>query len=167
MALIVEDGTVVTGATSFVTEAEIIAYAAARGVVIPDDAAATLHAIKAMDYFRTLCFRGDVVAIDQELPFPRMGLVDGDTAEDYAHTIPRNIKQAQAQLAVDSFGGIVLTPSGALDPQLSKVKVGPLEREFYEVAGGLGLEPRLVVAMAYLSPHLCDAGSFGLKTVRA
>ena len=35
MALIIEDGTIVTGANSFTTDAEFVAYAALRGLVIP------------------------------------------------------------------------------------------------------------------------------------
>src|SRR5690606_40416418 len=62
--LIVEDGTIVAGANSFVTEAEIVAYALARGTNLPHttdeelDAVAVLG-IKAMDYLAIQPRKGD------------------------------------------------------------------------------------------------------------
>lgn len=164
MALVIEDGTIVAGANSFVSRAEIIAYAASRGVIIPDDAASDVYAIRAMDYFATLCFRG--LQIVQSLSFPRSELIDGDTADDWVFTIPDNIKLAQMQLALDSFNGVVLTYSANPSALLKRSKVGPLEREFF--APGLltldGSAP-LTVASAYLASFMC-AGEGLLKTIR-
>ena len=71
MALVVEDGTGLANATSFVSRADYIAFAVARGVTIADDEAADVELVKAMDYLLTRCYRGDAKTGDQALPFPR------------------------------------------------------------------------------------------------
>lgn len=166
MALVIEDGTLIAGATSLVTRAEIIAYAAARGVTIPDDESADVLAIKAMDYLWSLCYKGSTVDAAQTTPFPRMGLVDGDTVDGYVYTIPAGMKNAQLQLALDVFNGVDLTPSANPTANLKRSKVGPLEREFFE-PGSLTLDGSapLTVASAWLAPFLCD-GAFSLKSIR-
>ena len=167
MALVIEDGTLVAGANSFVTRAEIIAYAAARGITIADEDATDILAINAMDYLWTLCFKGDPVEATQTTPFPRMGLVDGDTADDYVHTIPAGVKNAQLQLALDSNAGIDLLRSTNPTPALKRSKVGPIEREFF-APNSLTLDGTapLTVATAWLAPFVCNGGAFGLKTIR-
>lgn len=167
MALVIEDGSLIAGANSFVTRAEVIAYAAARGVTIPDEDASDVLAIKGMDYLWSLCYKGDLVSETQSTPFPRSGLVDGDTADDYEHTIPAGVKNAQLQLALDVNAGIELTASANPSATLKRSKVGPIEREFFE-PGSLTLDGKapLTVANAWLAPFLCNGGAFTLKTVR-
>lgn len=168
MALVIEDGSQVAGANSFVTRAEIIAYAAARGVTLPDDETTDFHAVKAIDYIWSQCLKGDLVSDTQTVPFPRSGLEDGDTAEDYVYTIPAGIKNAQLQLALDSGNGINLNASANPTAELKRSKVGPIEREFF-APGVLTLDgsPPLTVAKAWLAPFLCNDGGSLLKTVRA
>lgn len=167
MALVIEDGTLVAGANSLVSRAEIIAYAAARGVTIADEDASDVLAIKAMDYLWTLCYKGDPVDEAQTTPFPRMGLVDGDTADDYVHTIPAGMKNAQLQLALDAANGVSLTASASPDAELKRSKVGPIEEEFFAPGSAtLDGSPPLTVANAWLAPFLCNGGGFSLKTVR-
>lgn len=165
MALVVEDGSIVAGANSFVSRAEIISYASARGITLPDDETTDVLGIKAMDYIVIQCFKGDLV-LDAEVPFPRSGLVTGDTADDYVHSIPNALKLAQMQLAVDVHNGVDLTPSATPSPLLKRSKVGPLEREFFAPGAATldGTAP-LTVASALLAPFLCD-DSFSLKTIR-
>lgn len=165
MALVIEDGTLVAGATSFVSRAEIIAYAAARGVTLPDDETTDVLAIKVMDYLWSLCYKGTQVDAAQATPFPRMGLVAGDDVAGFAYEIPTGIKNASLQLALDVHNGVDLTPSAAPSAQLKRSKVGPLEREFF-APGAEALDgPPLTVASAWLAPFLCD-GAFSLKTIR-
>lgn len=167
MALVIEDGTFVAGANSFVTRSELIAYAALRGVVLPDTDATDIHAILSMDYLWSLCLKGELVELTQSTPFPRKGLVPGDTDPDYEYQIPVGVKNAQLQLGLDSANGIVLTASANPTGDLKRSKVGPLEREFFE-ATSLTLDgtPPLTVAKAWLAPFMCADGML-LKTVRA
>lgn len=166
MALVIETGAIVAGATSFVTRSEIVAYAAARGVTLPDESTTDVHAIAAMDYLRTQCFRGELVDLAQPLMFPRKGLIDGDTVDGYEHTIPAAIKQAQLQLALDSANGVVLVASRNPAAELKRVKVGPLEREFF-APPSLTLDgtPPLELATALLKSFVCLDGTI-LRTIR-
>lgn len=170
MALVIEDGTIVAGANSFVTRAEIIAYAALRGVTIPDTDASDVYAIRAMDYFWSLpCLKGTLVEADQTTPYPRKGLVDGDTAEGYVYSIPAGIKNAQLQLSLDSFNGIDLTPSVNPEAGVKSEKVGPIATEYFDpLATSLTLDgrPPLTIATQWLAPFVCNAGGFSLVTVR-
>lgn len=162
MALVIEDGSLVASANSFVTRGEIIAYAAERGITLPDDETTDVLAIRAMDYLRTLCLKGDAAGL---LPFPRTGLETGDTAEDYVLTIPFVIKLAQMQLALDASNGIDLTPSNTPELILKRSKVGPIEEEFF--APGAPLDgPPLLLAVSFLDPYLCAQG-MALTTMRA
>lgn len=166
MALVIETGAIVAGATSFVTRAEIVAYAAARGVTLADDETTDARAIDAIDYLWSLCLRGEPVADDQPLMFPRKGLVDGDDADGYEHSIPRAIKQAQMQLALDAANGIKLLASSNPTAEVKRVKVGPLEREFF-APPSLTLDgtPPLELATALLKPFVCLDGLL-LRTIR-
>lgn len=167
MALVIEDGSIVPGANSFATRAEVIEYASARGFVLPDDETTDVLAVKAMDFMATLDFRG--TAVTDQTPFPRYGLVTGDTAEDWEHFIPPAIVKAQAQLALDVHNGIDLSPSGPPSAMLKRSKVGPIEREFFAprtTSGILDNTPLLTVAMALLAPYLERERGASLVTIR-
>jgi hypothetical protein len=163
MALVIEDGTGVAEADSFVSAASIVAFAAKRGIVItlPE---AEVHAIKAMDYFFTLCLIGEVAFPGvQWTLYPRKGLIAGDEEPGFGYEIPRNVILAQLHLAVDSFNGIDLVPSRAAEPKLKKRKTGPIEREYFE---GVDFLPDLPMIDALMNPLKCGQG-FKLRTYRA
>ncbi len=74
MAIIVEDGTGVANANSYVSEADLITYAAARGVtILPANTEEFL--IRAMDYIESRSFKGLKLRQDQELQWPRTDVV--------------------------------------------------------------------------------------------
>lgn len=107
MALIVETGSIVDGATSYVSLEDARAYAAARGVTLPaDDAEAEAIIIKAMDFLESYAdrFKGERVERDQPLSWPRVGAV----IEGWPwgpHEIPRQVVSAQLALIVEINGG--------------------------------------------------------------
>lgn len=103
MALVIEDGTGVAGATSYVTLIEARAYATARGLIFPavdSDLEALL--VKAMDYLETLRaeFKGTKVFGFGYRQWPREGVVI-DGLELAATAIPEELKNGQIQLAVE------------------------------------------------------------------
>ena len=74
--IIVEDGSVVAGANSYVTEAELTTYAADRGITLT--AATDVLLIKAMDYIESLSFIGTKFSEGQSLQWPRSNVyIDG------------------------------------------------------------------------------------------
>lgn len=143
--LIVEDGTGVADANSFVTEDAIVAYAAARGITIAnatdaDKDAVAILGIQAMDYLNALCWRGTKTFPESLVPFPRSGLT-GYTENQ----IPAAIKQAQMQLAVLVKNGVILLPTMSGGSFIKREKVGPIETEYSETVwvsdSGLPLLP--------------------------
>ena len=112
MALIVEDGTIVTGANGYCTVAEARAFASDRGFTLPtDDTQVEQFIVQATDFIGTLeeCFQGERTDEDQELTFPRDEMkVFG---KDVSDTIPKQIKQATARLAFDAASGVDLQPT--------------------------------------------------------
>ena len=58
MALIVEDGTGIANANSYVSEQELADYLSARGLSVPEDANPVALIIRAMDYVESKDFRG-------------------------------------------------------------------------------------------------------------
>ncbi len=168
MALIVEDGTNVAGANSFVTRAAIIAYAASRGVALLDDETTDVIGVKACDFIVAQpCYKGEIAYVTQPLPFPRKGLIDGDEADDWVYTIPEGVKRCQLQLCVDIANGIDVMPSRGADVQkLKRRKVGPIEREFFEGDPNTDAIPFLPIASAAIRPYQCGNGGFSVRTYR-
>lgn len=164
--LIVEDGTNVPGANSFVSRAAIIAYGAVRGVVFADDETTDQKAIRAIDYIVSQpCYKGYIVYPTQSLPFPRMGIFEGDEDFGYVYEVPSGVQRAQLQLCCDIASGIDILPSRAVEPQLKRRKVGPIEREWYENDPN-NITPLLPIAAAALAPYECGQGVFGIRTYR-
>jgi hypothetical protein len=78
MALVVEDGTLVSGADSYVTLAEFKAWADKRGVIYGTDSAVTQQIYRAMDYIESLNFIGEKSDENQALQWPRdQVVIDG------------------------------------------------------------------------------------------
>jgi hypothetical protein len=108
MALVIEDGSGVAGATSYVTLTEARAYAAARGLTLPSgDPALEQLLTKGTDYLEGLRgrFKGNKANGSGYLQWPRTNAdgtgidVDGYTVDPT--TIPSELKLAQCQLAVE------------------------------------------------------------------
>lgn len=100
MALIIEDGTNVAGANSYITTDELTAYADSRGLQISATNLEPLI-IKAMDYLESRGFAGVRTYENQSLSFPRQGLYV-DNIEVAKDSIPAKLKQALCQLAYES-----------------------------------------------------------------
>lgn len=164
MALIVEDGTGKNDATSFVSRAEYIAYGAARGVTIPDEDAADVDLVKAMDFILTKCFRGDPTVADQALPFPRHVEDYYGVLEFADDAVPTAIKRAQMDAGLAVRDGVSLLPNvAASSSSIKREKVGPIETE-YETAMAYD-SPTLPAISAALRPFECGQGA-RIRTLR-
>jgi hypothetical protein len=103
MTLIVEDGTIVADANSYISTTDYIAYALARGVVVaPEDAEVQL--IKAMDYLETRVYQGVLVEDDQPLLQPRDYVYINDIEQTYTQIVARMAK-AQCELGMGYNAG--------------------------------------------------------------
>jgi len=97
MAIIVEDGTVVAGANSYVTESALIAYALDRGIALNIEASQLL--IRAMDWIEVQKYKGDQVTTDQVLQWPRANVADKIYSVIYSDVIPAQLKAQQMYVA--------------------------------------------------------------------
>jgi len=138
MAIIVEDGSIVAGANSYVSELTLTEYAAARGITITGATEALL--INAMDYIESQMFIGVKKTAAQGLQWPRSNVyVDGYYIEPT--TLPFQLRSAQmtAALAMDAGNG----PLTVMTPGIKKEKVDVIEIEYQD--GGLtsNLDPKI------------------------
>jgi len=109
MALTVEDGTQVTGANSYVSRADVIAYAAARGVTLTDDATTDGYLIQAAQYIdqHEPNLKGYRVARDQAMAFPR-NFVYINGWYWAGDEIPTNLINCQCEFVIDLKNGVDL-----------------------------------------------------------
>jgi len=159
MALIVEDGSIVTGAESYCTVAFANTYLANRGYTAwdaLDDTDAKEPALrKATDYMLAMFkgrWQGTIVDEDQALDWPRYGvIVDGyDVAYD---SVPLAVQKACAELAYRAS-------TADLSPDLSQgvlsESVGPISVT-YDKSSPQFTRYRAIDAL--LSPYLKAGGS--------
>ncbi len=144
--LIVENGTVVADANTYIDRAFYIAYAASRGSVVISDAAADVDIIKGMDYLETQRFIGerlydglpamyapiDAAIAEQPCAWPRKGIYHCDDQPTALHIIPHNLKRAQAQVALDVHNGFNPFVNVAAGKVVISEKVGPISRAYAE-----------------------------------
>lgn len=104
MALVVEDGTGVEGANSYLTVAELRAFAGDRGLTLPvADSDVEPLLVKATDYLELKSYIGDRASDNQGLSWPRT-----QTANpywQYNDLIPTKLKTAQSLLAFEAMNG--------------------------------------------------------------
>lgn len=172
MALIKEDGSIVSGANSYITRAELIAYAVARGVTLADTDATDVLAIKAMDYLTMFDakWRGSLVSPGvQALAWPRKGAIPmGSTSEFPDNAIPGNIIKSQYELALVASTGIDLLPTtNPATGFVTREKVDVIETEYSEAVAleTFGQLPKIPLVDALLAPWLAG-GSMTLTTRR-
>jgi hypothetical protein len=134
MDLIIENGTIVASANSYVSVAEATAFAAARGVTLPGDDATKVLVIKAMDWLESLYLRyqGSLVSETQELQWPRKDVVLHGTAFSTT-AIPKALRNAQCQVIMDLFSGIDPQANFTATPAIIKEKVDVLETTYSEI----------------------------------
>ena len=132
MALVVEDGSIVAGANSYVTAAELNAYVAARGAFLSgDNGSAEQVLLQAMDYVESLTFIGFKKTEGQALQWPRTGVViDGYAFPDSA--IPKELKAGQIQVAISIDAGV--NPLSTLGRETKREKVDVIEVEYSDSA---------------------------------
>ena len=151
MAIIVEDGSIVANANSYVTDGEFQTYAFERGLTI---AAATLDRtallLMATDWLSGMNYQGLYVDADnQYLPFPRSNVYAYGRIID-STSIPRELKYAQMEAAIAAFTTDLLINQSS--GNITKVKLDVMETEY--AAGGIWTKVRVGRAMNYLKPFL-------------
>ena len=169
MALIIEDGSIVANANSYVTRADYIAYALARGVVIASSDAADVQLVKAAEFIgaHEANLKGYLVQRDQPLSFPRHDIVIDDWYWSSTE-IPRQVILCQMALAMDINAGVDLY-NKPVNPSLA-VKSERVEGAVavqYAVSDTVGQKlSRSSTSDALLASLLQRNGLVGLRMVR-
>ena len=124
MTIIVEDGSGVAGANSYVSLQDLIEYAASRGETLPDDETAqTALLFQGVDYLQyTFGWKGEKTYPDAELEWPRTGIKG--IAPD---SIPRVVQVAQMKLAILAYTEDLFPTSSA---STTREKVDVIEVEY-------------------------------------
>lgn len=153
MALIVEDGTGLVNANSYIAIVEARAYANDRGLILPAaDPDLEKLLIKAMDFIEAMAgeFQGVKTSPNQALQWPRSDVVlDGYPFD--SHALPKTLKLAQSQLVTDA-NLQDLMPSGSGKEVVSE-KVDVIEIQ-YAQSGSTNPQPIFTKAKALLKPLL-------------
>lgn len=170
MALVVEDGTGLPNATTWATRAELIAWAGARGITVPDADAADVNLVKAMDWLATQDYVGSLLVADQGTPFPRVAYVAGsDTELQFPDDeVPAQMKRAQLMLATAVAQGFELSAPLSAGPRLKRRKTGPMEREYFDDGDNARTLAMVPGVDGLIGPFLAGGGgSFKLTVARA
>lgn len=167
MAIVVEDGTIVADANSYVTLAEVRAYATLRGITVPAaDGDLEKHLHLAMDWFESEDFPSARLDATQELSFPRdVIVVDGVRYMEGA--IPKLVKQIICEATCTSVT-IALQPqfAGSSLGQLKRKKIDVLEKEYFPSQGTSSYMP-ILAKLDALMEKLLYADGFRLTVLRA
>jgi len=158
--IIMKIGTVVPGANSYVTEAELTTYAADRGITLT--AATDVLLIKAMDYIESLSFIGDKHKEAQPLQWPRDEVyIDRYYIE--RETIPKELKKGvyTAALAIDAE----LDPLRIIERATKREKVDVIEVEYMDSAASQTIV-RTISSALYKILRPGGHGSSAFRVVR-
>lgn len=164
MAVVIEDGTGLANATSFVTVAQYTTWAEGRGYAVPSDVEQAIN--KSIDYIKSVEteFGGDRAFPDvQALPFPRINLdIRGVTWEetDPVTPIPVAVRELQFAVIKALADGIDLFPTTA-ERAVKRKKTGALETEWFDA----DTSPTTPFIAAAMIPLGGSSGQFAL-TVR-
>jgi hypothetical protein len=156
--LIIEDGSIVPNANSYVTDEEFKQYADLRNKDIPatqPDREALL--IKAMDYLASKESKMQGYRVDpvnQSLPYPRSGVYLYCTIVPN-NAIPQSLKIAQIEAALAAKENDLLVTTSSQN--VASEKLGDMEVSYF--SGGSWANIRLDTVDAQLNPLLVGGGN--------
>ncbi|AHI60034.1 TPA: hypothetical protein NNT57_004622 [Salmonella enterica] len=159
ITLVIEDGTGLANANTYVSVEETRNYALNRGVILSandDDVAVQL--IKSADYLNSLeCeFKSLRLNDSQALAFPRIGL-----------GVPDAVRKAQMQGVIEQANGFDLLPTISASNYVTKEKVGDLEVQYADpiVAGVKPVFAAIDALLFSLMKKNCQTGG-GFISIR-
>lgn len=170
IVITVEDGSNVADANSFVTLAEVRAYATQRGATLPaaDDDLAVM-VIKACDYLEAQAnrYQGEVANEGQSLQWPRIDVyIGGSETAVASNAIPKQLKSAQCATVIALAEGVDIMPNYSASDFVVREKVGPIETEYADPTK-VGIVPTLTAVDSLLAPLFgSTATGFALRTLR-
>ena len=153
MPLVVEDGTIIANANSYISLADARAFLQSIGYDLDaTDSVAESQLLKSMQAIEGMNFNGYRVGSAQSLGFPRVGIaIDGIAYE--STNIPAQLPQAQSLLAYAVHNGDDFTATK--EAAIVREKIDVLETEYKPSTAKTGVSIYdLPLVMAKLSPLL-------------
>lgn len=170
ITIIVEDGSGVVGANSYVSAATATAFANDRGVTLPTDAdALAAMLVRATDYLETfsLKFIGYKTDSAQALSWPRTDAYLNGALVCGANEIPALLINAQLQLVLALNGGY--DPLAILEASdyVTEKTIGPITTKYADPLS-VGIGPKMLAVEASLEPLLngFSSSTMFLQTIR-
>ena len=144
MTLIIEDGSVVANANSYITVAQFKDWADSRGITYGTDQEVEQGILRAMDWFERQFFIGNKANENQPLQWPRTeALIDGYYAD--ATEIPKEVVTALYEATkVELDGNSELNNE---DRRTIREQVGDISVEYAENSNNRITTPALTFAM--------------------
>lgn len=152
--IIIEDGSQVPGANSYISEADLNDYVNDRDITLTQSASALIY--QSMAYIETRNYQGSKVSSTQPLQWPRNNVY----IDDYLfpnNLIPIELTNAQAEtcLSIDSGNN----PASTTGRAIKREKIdGAVEREFMDNASST---PTYTSINVWLSKLLADGSGLG------
>ena len=162
MALLVEDGTGVVGAESYVSVLDFQTWASKRSYLLPA-AEANVESLlrKGCDFIERKRFSGTAEFTDQPLSFPRLNTDFYGTA--ISTGIPGKLKTAQMLLAMESMNAPLT--SAARRNKYSATKIDQIYLKYNDASEGAG-DLYFPAIEDLLADWLANGGAV-IRTVRA
>ena len=140
--IIIEDGSIVSGANSYITVSGVNVYASDYGYSDWDSASDTIKQqalFKGMRYIEGLSFKGTRQTEDQELAFPRSDLYDSDDYLIEEDTVPSKVIKALCEASILSLpdSDIILQPATDRDDYRKKLNIAGVIIEEWDTDRGL------------------------------
>lgn len=155
MALVVEDGTIVSGANTLVSAATVVSYASDRGVTMTE-AQATVYIYKIMAYYESLSFQGYIVNKNQALMWPRKCVYYRDYLLP-SDAIPQRLIDSICEYCIALHEGF--DPQTTIENEVKEEGFGPFKVVYKDSSG---TQPIIKRANDMLSPFLSDDSSNGI-----
>ena len=154
MAILIEDGTIIAGANSYVTAAYLETYAGSMGETFTIDAEVLIN--KSALYVESLNHKGRKLTKAQSMQYPRSGVViDGFAV--LTTEIPTLLKTLQCEVAIAINAGN--DPLSTIDRAVKREKVGPIEIEYADNAAPFAYNRRITALERQLVGGV-DGGTF-------
>lgn len=193
IVIVVEDGSGVADANSYVSLADVVKYAAQRGIALTSDDVTAAMIIQAMDYLeaQALLYQGYPATDTQSLQWPRQQVFFNNTAAAAMsgmtvgvgwygsivmsnllpfpnNMIPKQIITAECMLVLAVNNGIALMPNIQSTDYIVSESVGPIKTTYADPTKS-GILPMFSGVDLILQPLMNNAlvASSGFQTVRA
>jgi hypothetical protein len=151
--LVVEDGSQVAGANSYITQANAMAYFINRGDTVFTSATsdqqitALVRAASGMDAWLTGRWYGRKASSTQSLDWPRREVRDVDGYRVASNVIPNKVQYAQAEVAKIEMTTPFIQQSVSKDDMVKSEVIGPINVTYKDNAPAITYWPQIIALL--------------------